>query len=70
MVADAARDAKSLIPVPISAASGKLAARGRPRDMRSQNSCFAVCVVSWTILHWQVLASKSAPGWMSRDAVP
>ena len=61
VVADAARDAESFIPVPISAADGELGgSRAAARHAIAGLLLFAVCVVSWTILHWQVLASKSA----------
>jgi general secretion pathway protein L len=61
VVADAARDTGSAIPVPISAAEGELGgSRAAARHAIAGLLLFAVCVVSWTILHWQVLASKSA----------
>jgi general secretion pathway protein L len=61
VVADAARDAGSAISVPISAAEGEPGgSRAAARHAIAGLMLIAVCVVSWTILHWQVLASKSA----------
>jgi general secretion pathway protein L len=61
VVADAARDAALAIAVPISAAEGELGgSRAAARHAIAGLLFFAVCIVSWTILHWQVLASKSA----------
>jgi general secretion pathway protein L len=60
VVADAARDAGSAIPVSISAEDEHGGSRAAARHAIAGLLLFAVCVVVWTILHWQLLASESA----------
>jgi general secretion pathway protein L len=60
VIADAASDAGSAIPVPTSAEGEPGGSRGAARHAIAGLLVFAVCVVAWTILHWQVLASESA----------
>jgi general secretion pathway protein L len=58
VVADAA--AGSAIPVPISAGDALAGSQAAARHAIAGLLFFAVCVVTWTILHWQLLASESA----------
>jgi len=60
VVPDAAGDAALAIPVPISAEDELAGFRAAARHAIAGLLLFAVCVVAWTILHWQVLASESA----------
>jgi general secretion pathway protein L len=62
VVADAATDAGSGIGVPVSAAeAGKFGDfRAAARHAVAGVLFFAICVVGWTIGHWQVLTSESA----------
>ena len=61
VVCDGLREARSAIPVPMSAAEGELGgSRAAARHAIAGLLLFAVCVIGWTIFHWKVLSSESA----------
>jgi general secretion pathway protein L len=60
VVADAASDAGSAIPVPISTKDEPGGFGATARHAIVGLLFFALCVVAWTILHWQMLASEYA----------
>lgn len=60
VTADAAGNAGFTIPVPINAEDELGGYKAAARHAIAGLLLFAICVVAWTILHWQVLASESA----------
>jgi general secretion pathway protein L len=60
VVADAAKDAGSTIPVPLNAEGDFGGSQAVAQHAIAGLLLFAACVVTWTILHWQMLSSESA----------
>jgi general secretion pathway protein L len=60
VVTDAASDGRLVIPMPTNAEDELGGSRTAARHAIAGLLLFAVCIVAWTILHWQVLASESA----------